>query len=184
MRVLGLAGSPRVRGNSDLLLDKVLAGAEEKGARTKKIYLNELEIKPCQACKACRKPNTDGCIYKDDMELLYQELLVADVWVLATPIYWWGPSAQLKLTVDRWYALMPVKDKLRHKRTALIITMADGNPQTAKPTVEMFEDAFSYLHMNFIDKLIVTASDKGAVQANFEALEDAFKLGTQLVRPK
>ena len=65
MHVLGIVGSPRIGGNTEVLIDEVLAGAEEAGASTEKVNLNKMEINPCQACNSCYK--TGHCMQKDDM---------------------------------------------------------------------------------------------------------------------
>lgn len=180
MKVVGLAGSPRVGGNSDLLLDQWLAGAKSSGADVEKVYLDRLSINPCRACSACRRPGAPGCVVKDDMQSLYDKLVAADVWVLATPVYFWGPSAQLKLVVDRWYGLLRKHDFSR-KRASLIVTMGDDAPKTAHPTLEMFEDAFSYMKMKQLEPLVVTAMEKGAVRNDIAALNKAYGLGKQCV---
>ncbi|HEY3314610.1 MAG TPA: flavodoxin family protein [Bacillota bacterium] len=181
-RVIGFAGSPRVGGNSDLLLDEVLAGATESGATVEKVRLNKLTIKPCQGCDSCQKParKGEGCVNIDDMQELYGKLLEADVWVLATPVYWWGPSAQLKLMVDRWYGLPGRHDKLAGKRAALVVAMGDEEPKTAHPTIEMFTDAFEYLKMKFFEPVVAVAHDKGEVKKDQAALRKARELGRKI----
>ena len=72
MNVLGIAGSPRRGGNTDLLLAEVMRGAASKGAAVKTIFLNDLKITPCQHCDACLK--TGKCKIEDDMQMVYQEL--------------------------------------------------------------------------------------------------------------
>ena len=178
--IVGFSGSPRVGGNSDLLLDEWLAGAEAAGAKVEKIYLDQLHIAPCIACDACRQDGADVCIHMDDMQDLYTKLLATDTWVLATPIYWWGPSAQLKLMVDRWYGLMKNhRASLAGKRGALVIAMGDDEARTAQPTIDMFSMAFDYLKMQMLEPLVVTAHEKGEVAQDREALKKAYALGTR-----
>ncbi len=178
--VVGFAGSPRVGGNSDVLLDEWLAGAEAAGAKVEKIYLDQLDIAPCIACEACRQDGADLCIHSDDMHDIYTKLLAADTWVLATPIYWWGPSAQLKLMVDRWYGLMQNhRASLEGKRGALVIAMGDDEARTAQPTIDMFSMAFEYLKMQMLEPLVVTAHEKGEVATDHESLKKAYALGTR-----
>ncbi len=103
-RILILKGSPREKGNSAVLADQVAAAAHEAGAEVESICLQALDIRPCDACDACVE--TEGvCIIKDDMQAIYPKLLQADAIVLASPIYWFTVSAQLKLCIDRWYGL-------------------------------------------------------------------------------
>ena len=93
MRVLGIAGSPRRGGNTDLLLAEVMKGAASRGAQAKTIILNDLKIAPCQHCDACLK--TGRCKVMDDMQMIYDELRQADRIVLASPIQFMGVTAQI-----------------------------------------------------------------------------------------
>ena len=99
MKVLGIVGSPRRKGNTEVLVDEVLAGAAEVGISTEKVILTDLQISPCKACDACRK--SENCLQEDDMMELLDKMGQCDVWVLGTPLYWWGPSAQFKVFLDR-----------------------------------------------------------------------------------
>ena len=100
-RVLGIVGSPRRGGNTEILVDEVLAGAEADGALTEKVILSKLNIGPCRGCDACGK--TGKCVQQDDMHTLLEQMERSQVWVLGTPVYYWGPTAQFKAFVDRWY---------------------------------------------------------------------------------
>jgi arsenate reductase len=100
MFVLGLMGSPRTHGNTDLLLDAFLEGTQAKGAAVLKVDVPSKHIAPCQGCRYCEKKGY--CIQqKDDMEEMNYLLRRTDVVVLATPIFFYGPSAQMKALIDR-----------------------------------------------------------------------------------
>ena len=98
-KIMVIAGSPRKGGNSDLLCDELIRGADESGNITEKIYLNDLHILPCQACYGCR--STGKCVQKDDMANLLAKMIAADVIVLATPVYFYSMSGQMKTMIDR-----------------------------------------------------------------------------------
>jgi multimeric flavodoxin WrbA len=100
LQVLGIVGSPRKGGNTETLIDAVLSGAQEAGAWTEKVLLRDLEIGPCRACDACQR--TGMCVQEDDMPALLEKMKHSSVWVLGTPVYWWGPTAQFKAFLDRW----------------------------------------------------------------------------------
>ena len=102
--ILILKGSPREKGNSAVLADQVLSGAQKAGASVESVYLHGMDIQPCDACDVCQQ-GYEGCIVEDDMQSLYPKLTAADVIVIASPIYWFTISAQTKLCIDRWYAL-------------------------------------------------------------------------------
>ena len=103
IKVLGLYGSPRKGGNTELLLDEALKGAAEQGARAEGIRLCDFRITPCEECLSCFK---DGvCVIDDDMKGIYLRLLEADVVILASPIFFYGITAWAKALVDRCQAL-------------------------------------------------------------------------------
>ena len=99
MMVVGIYGSPRKAGNTDLLLDAFLEGAKGAGSEINKVYVRELEIRGCLGCGHCDKAGI--CIQKDDMQHVYPLLEQAQYIVVASPIYFYGITAQLKLLVDR-----------------------------------------------------------------------------------
>ncbi len=105
MKICGLIGSPKKKGNVDLLVSRILEGAQTRGTYTYKLYLNELKIKPCQSCGV--DPYPGYCIYEDDMDEVYKLLETCDVIVLGSPIYFDSVSAQTKLMIDRVNCLMP-----------------------------------------------------------------------------
>ena len=142
-KILAIVGSPRIGGNTDVLVNEVLAGAEEKGAALDKVYLSRSAIGPCHACDACE--GTGVCFQRDDMDGILQKMEASDIWVLGTPIYWWGATAQFKLFLDRWYGPWhgnEPKKVFQNKKIALVITMGDTDASTAEPTLNMFKRSF------------------------------------------
>jgi multimeric flavodoxin WrbA len=182
-RVLGVFGSPRRDGNSSTLLEEVLAGAEERGAVVERVILGDKRIGPCLACDACLKTGT--CLQRDDMQALVTRMVESDVWALATPVYWWGPSAQLKAFVDRWYG--PWHDPKIHaafagKRAVLVVTMGDSHATTARHVVGMFRDAFAYLDMTLAATVLApNVSDRGDAAKRRELLTAARNAGRDAV---
>ena len=103
MKVLGIMGSPRIKSNTDLLLDEALKGAQSQGAESEKIIVDKLKIAPCREYYGCLR---DGnCVIRDDMDDIYPKLLDADVIIIASPIFFYGLTAQLKALIDRSQAL-------------------------------------------------------------------------------
>ena len=103
MLVLGLQGSPRIKGNTSALLSAFLAEAEMLGARTHQVHVARQNISPCLECGTCEK---DGfCPVEDDMQSIYPLLWQADIIVMATPVFFYGPTAQMKALIDRTQAL-------------------------------------------------------------------------------
>ena len=108
--ILVLMGSPRKHGNTDRLTDEFIRGAQEAGHQVEKICLKDWKINGCLGCGACQR-NGGACVQKDDMSDIYEKWLAADVVVLASPVYFYTWSAQIKAVLDRTFAIeQKVKD--------------------------------------------------------------------------
>ena len=121
MKVLVINGSPRAKGNSDLLCDEFIRGAQEAGHQVEKISLREIEIAPCRACYACFR--TGICVQKDDMAEILDKAEATDVLLLASPTYFLTMSGQMKVMIDR---LLPKWQGLGGKEAYVIVTGHDG----------------------------------------------------------
>ena len=111
--ILILSSSPRKNGNSDILCEQFIKGAEESGHNTEKIYISDMKINYCTGCGVC---NTTGkCVQNDEMEKLCEKILKADVIVFATPVYFYSMCGQMKVFIDR---LVPVYTKLLNSEKA------------------------------------------------------------------
>ncbi len=177
MKVLGLVGSPRKGGNTDLLVSAVLYGAGSSGNEIEKLFLYDFDISPCVDCRGCKKRD-HKCVFKDGMKLLYPKLDEADVIILGTPLYWYGPTAKMKLLIDR---LRPytASGKLKGKRAVLVVPSEEG-AEACKHLVGMFDSSFNYLGLELAGKILATASEKGEVKDQPKTLDEAFQLGKQL----
>ncbi len=182
--VLGIVGSPRKGGNTDILVDTILEGAKARGAKVEKIRLADLRISPCKACYGCAK--TGLCVQKDDMAKLFVKMRKSGVWVIGTPVYWWGPSAQLKVFVDRWFAKVRRQSDLaifKGKKVILAIPMGDTSRRTARHVIGMFKDALAYVGgILFGTVLAPGAYEKGEVRSDAKVLKHARKLGEESVK--
>ncbi len=167
MKVLGIMGSPRSNGNSSTLLKKVLEGAEASGAVTNSISLNNLDIKGCINCNACK--STGKCVIKDDMQNIYDMIEGADIVIFSSPNYMGGIQGKLKCVLDRLYAYM--KDELskvfdKEKKVALIVTQ-----NAPEKTLSCYE---AFNHLRFVLNV--------AFEGNFE-VPCRLLLGGGLVTP-
>ncbi|NHJ14669.1 MAG: flavodoxin family protein [Candidatus Thorarchaeota archaeon] len=177
-RVLGIIGSPRKGGNTEILVDEVLAGAEEAGASITKVALRDLKISPCRACDKCRRSGT--CHHDDDMAELLSLMKESNVWVLGTPIYWWGPTAQVKAFVDRWYGAD--QRIFQGKQIVLTIPMGGGDKYYARHTIGMFEDICNYLGMTPLKTIVAPGMNgRGTVREHPSYLETARAAGVNAV---
>ena len=187
-KVVGIVASPRKGMNTDTLVTKVLEGAKSTGAQTEKIYLNDLQIKPCQAC--AKYPAPDFCFYKDGMETIYRAVETADALVIGTPAYYESISAQLKLLIDRSNCLTEMtklpdgkatfKSRIEKRKKGVFIWVADfsRNSEHALATVRLWcKDA----NVELVKVLIVADSDRGEGARNREELlREAFEIGVSL----
>lgn len=183
-RVLAIVGSPRRGGNTEILVDEILKGAREAGAQVEKIMIGDLAIAPCQACSACVE--TGKCVQTDDMEGLFDKMKASEVWVLGTPVYWWGPSAQLKAFVDRWFSKgsgSEQKQVFEGKRVILAAPMGDTDVAVGRHLVGMFTDALAYVKAELFASILAPgAYDAGDVRKNAEVLEQARRAGLDVVK--
>jgi multimeric flavodoxin WrbA len=190
MKVLGIMGSPRRKSNTDILLDKALEGAEAAGAEVEKVLVSNLKISPCLEIYACRK---DGnCSIKDDMQLLYEKLMETDHVIFASPIFFYGITSQAKAIIDRCQALWVKRHVLgmgkednRVRRGVFISVGATQGKKLfdgAVLTVKYFLDAIGVKYSG--DLLVRGVDNKGEIEEHPAALEDAFRLGQELVLGK
>ena len=119
-KILILEGSPRPHGNSCILSNEFARGAEEAGCSVDKIQISRKKISGCLGCNACYR-NGGSCVQKDDMEEIRAKMLEADVIVLASPIYFYSMTAQMKALIDRTYAFF---NQLAGKTFYFVITCA------------------------------------------------------------
>ncbi|MDD5289159.1 MAG: flavodoxin family protein [Dehalococcoidales bacterium] len=187
MKILGIFGSPRRNGNTDLLLSELLKGAVSKGAEVNTIYLNDLKITPCQHCDACLKEGK--CRIQDDMQKIYDEFEQADVIVLASPVQFLGPPATVKAAIDRCQCLwarkyvlkIPPLSRERKRRGFLISVGATRIQNMFEPTQEIVKTWFHVLDIEFAGELLFSKIDgKGAILKQTEALQKAYEAGQKL----
>jgi multimeric flavodoxin WrbA len=189
VKVLGLFGSPRKGGNTDLLLDEALKGAAAEGATVEGIHLSDCRITPCRECLNCFK---DGaCVIADEMQRIYPRLLEADIVILASPIFFYGITGWAKAMVDRVQALWarkyvlfdPALGKEGIKRKGFFISVGGTKGQRmfegSVLTVRYFFDAFNAEYTG--DLLFREVDGCGDILKNPEALPQAFGAGRKLV---
>ncbi|MGQ9645390.1 MAG: flavodoxin family protein [Thermodesulfobacteriota bacterium] len=189
MKVLGLFGSPRKGGNTDILLEEALKGAEGEGAEIERLYLSGLKITPCTECHGCDE--TGSCVIQDEMEKIYPKLLDADIIILASPIFFYGVTAWTKAMIDRsqavWARKYLVKDpnlgKKGKKRKGFFISVGATQGQKvfegAILTAKYFFDA---LNADYAGELVYRGVDgKGEILNHPDALAQAREAGRRLV---
>jgi multimeric flavodoxin WrbA len=213
MKVLGISASPRLKGNSDLLLRQALAGAESAGAKIEYVRLAELKISPCTECNACYK--TGRCVIEDDYQMLMQKAIDADRLIFATPIFFMTVSALAKLFIDRCQCLWANKYVLkkpllappgrdlprraaRHDddvvsqrvagtagRRAMVIAVGGSKSKKMFDSIRLTMTYFlDCLDMHYQANLFVNKIDtKGAIETHPCAANEAYRLGCELASP-
>lgn len=185
MKVLAIVGSPRKNGNTDVVVQKVLEGATQAGAETETIYINELDFKGCQGCGLCNM--MADCKLKDDMTDVYVKLAESDAFVFGSPIYFGQFTGQMRLFLDRCYALVDAElnPRLPVGKNAVLVR-AQGEPDKAvyESVFDEFESGLNiYFGMKVTDKLVAAGVDlPGASKKDAELMEKAKAAGVNLVK--
>jgi len=183
-KVLVLLGSPRKKGNSALLAEKIARGAKSKGAEIEMIRLHDLRIAPCKSCYACQEPGSKGCSIKDDMQKIYHSMLEAEAWVIASPVYWFTMSAQTKLWMDRCLAFPAYgKDPFNGKKIAIAMSYGGEDPfdSGCVNALRTFQDAYGYVGARIVGIVYGSAMKAGEIKSNEPLMKTAEELGRRLL---
>lgn len=177
-------GSPRKDSNSSILAQEAARAAEKAGATVEIINLAELKLNPCLACESCRQKGPGKCIQEDGLKEIYPKLQQAEAIILAHPVYWFSINAQTKIFIDRWYAFGADDYAcFKGKKIGIILTYADRDIFTSGGVnaLRSYQDIFNYLEAEIAGLVYASASEKGEVKHDPEALEEARKLGQRIV---
>ena len=176
-RIVVLSGSPRKNGNTDRLTAAFVEGAESAGKKVKLFRVADMRIAGCQGCNQC----FDGkgvCVQKDDAQAILDALREADAYVLASPIYFFSLSAQIRLAIDRTYALL--RAEMPATKSALLITCGADTASAADGAVATYKGMCS--HSGRADAGIIIAPGlhkPGEIEGRPE-LEQARALGREI----
>ena len=186
MKVFGICGSPRMGGNSEIMIDNVLEGARELGARVDKVILNDMKMVPCQSCEKLK--DDGGCFIKDDFYGLYEEIKDADAIVLASPVFFGSLSAQTKIMIDRfqctWRAKYILGVNLFHKkrRGAFISVSAGDRRDFFENSKSVVKNWFAAIDCTYENELFVPGLEgKGDILKFPEYLEKARQMGKDIL---
>ena len=185
MKVLGICGSPRMNGNSDILLTKALEGAKSKQAETEKVYLNTMKFWGCSECIDARK---DGvCKINDEMQVLYKKIDKADAIIVASPIFFGSLSSQTKMMIDRFqcywtgkniYKTVPLKKK---RSGAFICVEASKKKDFIESAKAVIKNFFATIDLSYADELLcVDIEEKGGINKYPNYLKEAYLIGAKL----
>ncbi len=185
--ILGLVGSPRKGKNTDSLVQSALDGAKDAGAKTTKIYLNDLKIKPCQAC--IKHPSPKYCIYNDGMTKLYRLFESVDGIILGTPAYYETISSQTKLMIDRCNCLTKIKKnqtgklnflrRIKKPKRGVFIWVSDCSTNV-KPALASIKFWCLDVNLKLVKTLIMIRSERKDNRKD-KLLSEAYQAGKNLV---
>lgn len=189
MKVIGIYSSPRAGGNSDILLKEMLRGAAETGALIEEIFLRELHFDPCVECGSCNE--TGECVVRDDMQLIYPGLESADRVIIASPVFFYSVTAQLKAMIDRCQALwckkaylhqIPAPEVSGRKGFFLSVGGTKGKNlfDCSVTTVRVFLESIGITFAGYLGYRQI--DHKGAILEHPTALAEAFEAGKRLCR--
>lgn len=179
MKLLAIVGSPRPKGNTNYLVEQALGEAAKLGAQTEKIVLSQYKVNPCLGHEDCA--SYDSCLQKDDASWILDKFCQADGVILATPVYWYNVSAQMKAFIDRNYFIYKRDQKPRAKVVGLVVVGEQAGIEDTLHTLNQFVDWSFNIKEN--GKFIVSgyANRPGEIKSNLPVVEEARKLGRQIV---
>ena len=177
-QIVVLMGSPRRNGNTDLLTQAFIKGAESAGHTVDVIVPADLRINGCIGCNACHRDPEHKCVFDDDMTQCYRRLSAADVIVAATPVYFYSVSAQLKALVDRLHN--PVRQSFRVKKLGLLAVCEEKDKWAFDGVIAMYRSILSYFSLEDAGIVAVHGvKDKGDILGH-PLLEEAKQMGISI----
>ena len=188
MKILAFQGSPRLGGNTDLLLEAFLEGAREAGAEAEKINLYRLNFKPCLECGECDQ--TGECVIPDDLKDVYPRMDAADVLVVASPIFFYNVTAYTQALIERsqarWVAKYVLKKALppgQEKRGIFLSLGATKGKRLFEGVQRVVRYFFDALYARYEGGLFYRGIEKkGAIREHPSALKEAYELGLSVGR--
>jgi multimeric flavodoxin WrbA len=187
VKILAFAGSPRRKGNTDLLLAELLRGAQSRGAETETIVLQNLKIAPCAHCDSCLKEGK--CRIQDDMQAIYDKMADADVIVLASPVQFAGITAPVKAMIDRCQCLWARKYVLKipplspaKPRKGYFVSVAGTRIKNMfEASLIIVKTLFHVINVEYAGEILISGIDeKGAILKYPDAMKRAFEMGQML----
>ena len=179
MRIVILDGSPRRGGNTDALVDSFVRGASD-GNDIIVFRVSDMDIAPCTGCESCFRSPDHGCCRRDDMLRIYDAMSGSDVLVLASPVYFYGISSQLKKVIDRFHT--PMRNDFAIRSAAIMLVGAADLPNLFDPILMQYRMALEFFGLEDLGSVLVRGvRGKGDI-AGSPALDEAYELGRAVGR--
>ena len=184
MKVLALLGSPRKGGNSDILASEVVRGAEQAGAQTKKIYLDDHHIRPIGEVADNSRARKDSRA-DDDFLKVMQQFLDSDIIIWSTPIYWAGVSAQMKCFIDRlssYFNNPEYANRFTGKRHIFLCTYGRADKDYSRMVTEPMKNTVETLRGIYVGEICVPdCYQKGKIREKRDVIRNALAFGKKAV---
>ena len=178
MKILLISGSPHKAGTTSVLIKAFSKGAESAGHEVYHFNAGEKEVHPCIACEKCHSA-VSACVFRDAFDEIRDMLIEADAVVFASPIYYYGLTAQLKAVIDRFYA---INEQLRAaKKTALLMACGDNTLESAECAASPFYGMVDYLGWEIADVIAAKGCYTAEDVVNTEYPEQAYELGRTML---
>lgn len=176
-KIVVLVGSMRKGGNTDLLAQAFAQGAE-KNNTVDIVSVVDYKVNPCIGCNSCFAREGNQCFQKDDMAEIYEKLMNADMVVIASPVYFYGISAELKAIVDRLHT--PMRNEFQIKKLALLLVGAATLPELFDAIKLQYQLVLNFFHLEDAGMVLVKGvKDIGDIKET-KALEEAYNLGASI----
>jgi len=200
MKVSGFIGSPRKKGNTSILVDTFLEGSASAGAETKRFFLDQHEINQCRGCyrNCILKPGYKCAVYRDDMDMILEEMTSSDLMIFASPYYCGSYTAIMARFFERCIPLWQVEiagemgtmeafkfvgdPPLKGKKAVIGLVQDFKDPSTAKRGIEIFEENIGKTYMmDIVEKLHITdVRDVGDISKKTDIIENIYSIGKKL----
>ena len=192
MKIIGIVGSQRKKGNTSTLVQQALKPFKEQGAETELIFLGDYEIKSCNGCEGCKK--TFKCVIEDDMQKIHPLILDADGVILGSPTYFYNVSADMKAFLDRCYCFevfdeddcsvwMGINEVLGRKYAAVIAVCEQYNDEDMGCTAEVMRKSLEGLGCRVVDTIKAFGFFKaGQVLQSEKIMAQARRAGERLFK--
>lgn len=176
-RIVVLQGSVRRGGNTQMLVEAFVKGAEQQNC-VEVISVADYHVNPCIGCNSCFSRENHQCFQQDDMQKVYDKLAAADVIVVASPVYFYGVSAQLKAIIDRLHT--PLRNTFQVKKMALLLVAASPLTGVFDAIKVQYQLVLDYFHLEDLGSVLVReVKNQGDIAGN-AGLKEAYELGTKI----
>lgn len=176
-KIVVLVGSMRKGGNTDLLAQAFTEGAS-KNNDVEIVSVADYNVNPCIGCNSCFTRKENKCFQNDDMSAIYEKLRTADIVVIASPVYFYGISAELKAIIDRLHT--PMRNEFQIKKLALLLVGAASLPNLFDAIKLQYQLVLDFFHLEDLGIILVRGvKDKGDIEGN-EALKEAYEFGLSI----